>query len=222
MSCSSANARAASFAGSKSPSTRWISAPSSSRSAGFVALACAGTKTAARTPRRRAAHAVAAPWLPVDAVTTSLPQRSSVGSAPRHLKAPSSWTSSRLRKTPSSQRSSGDVTASKLHSDGAGRVHRRRSRKAVRALAGDLSPARARLRGLALADRRHRRDSTADVLGPRLRALAGLHGREPVPEQELPLVHRVREQDRERSDDPRHARRLARRALHAGSAALDA
>src|SRR4051812_26087896 len=52
-------------------------------------------------PVRSAAHAVAAPWLPVDAVTTASapPARyfSSAGSAPRHLKAPSSCTSSRLR-----------------------------------------------------------------------------------------------------------------------------
>ena len=41
----------------------------------------------------------------------------------------------------------------------------------------------------------------------------------PFPEQELPLVHRVRQPDRQRRDDPRDARRLARRALHAGRAA---
>ena len=58
-----------------------------------------GTYTIARTPSVRAAHAVAAPWFPVDAVTTSPPCRSSVGSAPRHLNAPSSCVSSRLRSS---------------------------------------------------------------------------------------------------------------------------
>ena len=38
--------------------------------ASFVALACSGTKTTARSPSCPAAHAVAAPWLPVEAVTT--------------------------------------------------------------------------------------------------------------------------------------------------------
>src|SRR5687767_13823646 len=56
--------------------------------------------TTARSPVRCAAHAVAAPWLPVEAVTTADAPRSryasSDGSAPRHLNAPSSCRSSRF------------------------------------------------------------------------------------------------------------------------------
>ena len=61
-------------------------------------------------PSRSAAQAVAAPWLPVEAVTTpSAPaarKLSSAGSAPRHLNAPSSCTSSRFRNSgrPSDER----------------------------------------------------------------------------------------------------------------------
>ena len=66
-------------------------------------LAPSGAKTNAVRPSRAAAHAVAAPWLPVDAVTTASAPRSrkltSAGSAPRHLNEPSSCMSSRFRKT---------------------------------------------------------------------------------------------------------------------------
>src|SRR6266545_611721 len=81
---------------------RCSSAPCASISAIFAALACSGTKTTARTPRRRAAHAVAAPWLPVDAVTTTSGRLvSSTATAPRHLNAPSSCSSSRFSQIPS-------------------------------------------------------------------------------------------------------------------------
>src|SRR4051812_49378301 len=67
-------------------------------------------------PVRSAAHAVAAPWLPVDAVTTaSAPAAryfSSDGSAPRHLKAPSSCTSSRFRNSGRPPDSSGGASSS--------------------------------------------------------------------------------------------------------------
>src|SRR6187200_1864580 len=55
----------------------------------------------AASPSCAAAHAVAAPWFPVDAVTTpgapAALYAASAGSAPRHLNAPSSCVSSRLR-----------------------------------------------------------------------------------------------------------------------------
>src|SRR5919108_5540980 len=67
-------------------------------------------------PIRWAAHAVAAPWLPVEAVTTASAPRprnaSRVGRAPRHLKAPSSCTSSRFRKSGRPSASSGLASSS--------------------------------------------------------------------------------------------------------------
>ena len=101
------------------------------------------------------------------------------------------------------------------------------STSAQRARRLELSPATFRklalaLGGLALADRRHGRNRPPHRLGPRLRALARVHRGEPVSEQELSLVHRVRQPDRQRADDPRDARRLGRRALHARRAALGA
>ncbi len=86
--------RARSFDSSRSAPTECSSAPSCSRIATFASLDPSGTNTTARMPVRSAAHAAAAPWLPVEAVTTASapPARyfSSAGRAPRHLKAPSS------------------------------------------------------------------------------------------------------------------------------------
>ena len=66
------------------------------------------------------------------------------------------------------------------------------------------------------------RDRPPDQLRPRLRALARLHRGQSAAEQELPLVHRVRQPARQRADDPRDARRVVRRTLHARAAALGA
>ena len=60
----------ASFASSRSAPMRRSSAPRRSMRAGLVALASAGTKTIAAQAESSAAQAVAAPWFPVDAVTT--------------------------------------------------------------------------------------------------------------------------------------------------------
>ena len=60
------------------------------------------------------------------------------------------------------------------------------------------------------------RDRPADRLRARLRALARVPGRRPVPEEGLPLVHRVLEPDRRRVRDPRDARDVARALLDAG------
>ena len=94
-----AYAVAAALAMSRSLPPTTSSAPSHSSIASFDALAPSGTNTTAAIPSRTAAQAVAAPWLPVDAVTTVVAPRlrywASVGSAPRHLNAPNSCSSSR-------------------------------------------------------------------------------------------------------------------------------
>ena len=86
--------RAASLASSTSAPTWRSSAPSAPSSSSFAWLTCSGTYTTARRPTRCAAQAVAAPWLPVEAVTTSVApapgSAAATGSAPRHLNAPSS------------------------------------------------------------------------------------------------------------------------------------
>ena len=69
---SAAYARATSLASSRSaPATR-TSAPSSPSSASLRSAAPGGTKTTAATPSWRQAQATAAPWLPVEDVTTAL------------------------------------------------------------------------------------------------------------------------------------------------------
>src|SRR5215204_3085728 len=60
----------------------------------------AGTKMVAGTPRRAAAHATAAPWLPPDAATTpagGISRVRSALSAPRGLNEPVCWVCSNLR-----------------------------------------------------------------------------------------------------------------------------
>ena len=82
----------------------------------MASLASSGTNTTARMPVRFAAQALAAPWLPVEAVTTpsAPPARnaSSAGSAPRHLNAPSSCTSSRFRNSGLPSASAGGASSS--------------------------------------------------------------------------------------------------------------
>ena len=93
----------------------------------------------------------------------------------------------------------------------------------ARGLGADVPAACAGERGDAGRDRRDRRDGPADRLGPRLRALAGLHGGRSAPLERLPLVRRVRQPDRRGPRDPRHAsppgsRRCSRRRRSAGCA----
>ena len=85
----------------------------------------------------------------------------------------------------------------------------------ARGLGADVPPARARERADAARDRRDRRDRAPDRSGPRLPALAGLHGGRSAARERLPLLHRVLEPDRRGRRDPRHARDLARGAARA-------
>ncbi len=94
---------ASSFARSKSaPKTR-ISPPWRSIRSTLARVEPSGAYTIARIPSLAAAHADAAPWFPVDAVTTVVCPASRkaciAGSAPRHLNAPSSCSSSRFSHT---------------------------------------------------------------------------------------------------------------------------
>ena len=84
----------------------------------------------------------------------------------------------------------------------------------ARALPCALPAARARRGRDADRHRRHRRHRAADGLRARLRALARLPAGRPVPEEGLPLVHRVLEPRRRVLHGRHDARACGRRAAH--------